>query len=234
MTWVDVKILRVVQETPVDRTFTLAVPPEHAAAFRFVPGQYLTVRDRSERPPRDWHFSLSGAPAPGGTVRVTVRGRGADARRIYDAPAGTVWRARPPAGDFRLVVEPGETLVLAAAGAGVTPFRALIEDLRARGHEDPLWLLHSARCSDELLFREEFTAWAASWATFHYVPTVTRPRPAWSGRTGRLGREILAEALARPEHARVYACGPGGFVDHVLDLARALGVPAARLAREQW
>ena len=232
MPWNDVTIERVVQETPLDRTFHLRLTAN--ATFEGVPGQYVVLRDPTEEPERDWYFSLSGLPDGEGRLRITVRGRGDPVRRIYDAPVGTGWRVQPPAGDFRIEAPTGEPVVLAAAGSGVTPFRAFIEHRLAAGIEDPIWLFHSARVAEELLFHREFEAWARDADAFHYVPTVTGDDTAWAGPRGRVDAKALAPAIDAPDAVRVYACGPGPFVDAALDCAASLGVPEARRLRERW
>ena len=233
MTWVDVTIAEVVQETPVDRSFVLAVPAAHRADFRFAPGQYVQLRDPADAEARDWYFSLSAAPNEEGTLRVTIRGRGEPVQRIYAAQPGTRWHALEPAGSFRLEASAGERVVLAGAGSGVTPFRAFVEHRSMRGSEDAVWLLHSARAAEELLFRREFLAWSDAIDVFTYVPTVTTASDAWNGRRGRVDTDLLREALGDPQRARIYACGPPRFVSTVLAKAAALGVPEERCLDER-
>jgi ferredoxin-NADP reductase len=234
MAWRDVTILRVVQETPCDRTFVLAPEAPLAPPEAFVPGQYVRLRDPAVRSDRAWAFSLSGVPEADGALRVTVRGRGPAVRHLYEAAAGTRWEATPPEGDFRVQALPGEVLVLVGAGSGVTPFRACLELRRRAGAQAPAWLLQSSRRAGELLFREEFEIWAREDASLHYVPTVTGADGAWSGRRGRLDAEALAPALGAPERVRVHACGPAAFVEHVHAAARRLGVAEERCLRESW
>lgn len=232
MPWSDVTIERVVQETPLDRTFYLA--PSRGASFVVTPGQHVVVRDPTEQPERDWYFSLSGMPTAAGALRITVRGRGEAVQRIYDAPPGTRWRVQPPAGSFHIEGRLGETVVLAGAGAGVTPFRAFVEQQLAAERAEPVWLFHTARGPDELLFHDEFAAWSVAAEAFTYVPSVTGDDAAWDGRQGRLDETTLEPAIPSPDAVRVYACGPGPFVEGTLELAAALGVPEGRRLRESW
>ncbi|MDJ0521210.1 MAG: hypothetical protein QNJ90_03970 [Planctomycetota bacterium] len=232
MTWVDVTIAEVIQETPLDRSFVLRVPAEHVPAFAFTAGQYVRLRDPADAEERDWYFSLSAAPNAEGTLRVTVRGRGDAVQGMYAAEAGTAWRAAPPEGDFRFEAQPGERIVLAGAGSGVTPFRAYVETRADTGDADGVWLLHSARGADELLFHAEFTRWSEAWDAFTYVPTVTGDAEAWTGRRGRIDADLLREALGDVASVRIYACGPPPFVNEVLAAAAELGVAPERCCRQ--
>ena len=232
MTWVDVTIAEVVQETEVDRSFVLAVPPEHRTALRFAPGQYVRLRDPRDATRRDWYFSLSGAPNEEGTLRITVRGTGAYVQPVYGARRGMIWRAAPPAGAFLITAPETGRVVLVAAGSGVTPFRAFLEHQAATDGDTPICLLQSARSAGELVFLEEFRAWSATRASFLYVPTVTGPDGGWGGRMGRIDARLLAEAVDAPDAARLFACGPRGFVDDMLELATGLGLAPAQVCGE--
>ena len=124
--------------------------------------------------------------------------------------------------------------MLAGAGSGVTPYRAFVEQRVRAGDEDPVVLLQSARTPEDLLFLEEFRAWSDAAKAFTHVPTVTSDAGDWSGRRGRIDADLLREAVGDPETVHVFACGPGDFVDTVLDLAADLGVPPARRLRERY
>ncbi len=233
MPWNDVTIVRVVQETPVDRTFHLA-PAPGGALLEGLPGQYLVLRDPTEEPARDWYFSLSGMPSKDGLLRFTVRARGEAVARIYDAPQGTAWVVKAPAGAFVVTAAEGEPVVLAAAGSGITPFRTFLEQRRTDGVQDPVWLFHCARGPQELLFGAELAAWAAEEPALNYRPRITGDDVAWDGPRGRLDTDALRPALADPAKVKFYACGPGPFVEAALDAAAALGVPEDRRLREAW
>ncbi len=234
MTWVEATIAHVVQETPLDRSFVLALPDAAHADFAFVPGQYVVVRDPNETPARDWYFSLSAAPNDQGTVRVTVRARGDAVQHIYGASEGATWLIQPPAGGFHVEASAGERVVLAAAGSGVTPYRAFVEHHAELGDDTPVWLLHCARTSAELLFHAEFAAWSDERSVFTYVPTVTAEEAGWTGRRGRIDAALVAEAVGDAAVARLYACGPGPFVEAVHERGARAGLTPERLVREAW
>lgn len=229
-------VARVTQETPQDRTLLLEPPPEARERMqRFVPGQFLVLHDTLDGAPIARAYSLSSAPdAP---LEITVRDMGTYGHHLYGLPVGARLHASPPRGHFTLEAQVQGPLLLAAGGAGLTPFRSFVRALAARGHRLPVAVLHSVRTPAELLFRAEFEALARAHPWLAYRPTVTRPQPGdgWSGPTGRLDAQRLAEALpAGPPPSLLYACGPTAFVDAALAAAAAVGLPANRLRRERW
>jgi 3-phenylpropionate/trans-cinnamate dioxygenase ferredoxin reductase subunit len=234
----EVEILRVEQETPVDRTFSLPVPAGAEAAFRFVPGQFLTVIDPEDdrKPPRRKPYSISSAPEDVGSLDVTVRDMGEFGKRFYAFPAGKRLRVIAPRGHFTLDATVTGELLLLAGGSGVAPYRGFVRHLRARGHDLPVTLAYSARVPEELVFDAEFRRHAREAAWFRYVPTVTRllETSPFDGLRGRLTADVLRPRVRDAANATLYACGPDSFVDAALVIGLALGVPPARLRKEKW
>lgn len=233
---VPLELVRVTQETPQDRTLRLEPPPaERERLQRFVPGQFLVLHDTLDGAPLARAYSLSSAP--GEPLEITVRDMGAYGHHLYGLPPGSVLQASPPRGHFTLEDDVQGPLLLAAGGAGLTPFRSFVRALVARGHAGPVSVLHSVRTPAELLFRAELEALAQAHPWLAYLPRVTRPQPGdgWAGLTGRLDAAGLAERLpTNPGHVRLYACGPSAFVEATLAAAASAGLAAGQLRRERW
>ena len=239
----DVPIAAVFDETPIDRTFTFRCPPGAVAAFRFRPGQFLTVSDPEDtvRPPRRRAYSISSSPGDGpidgpSVVEVTVRDGGDFGGRFFRWPVGKVLSLLPPRGHFTLDDVVADDLLLTAGGSGVTPYRGFVRWLRAAGHARPVTLLCSARVPAELVFHEEFVRHARECPWFRYVPTVTRlgPEDPWAGLRGRLDVERLRPFVRAPEATTIYACGPNELVDAMVAAAHVLGIPPEKRRREKW
>jgi ferredoxin-NADP reductase len=65
---------------------------------------------------------------------------------------------------------------------------------------------------------------------------LTREQPqGWDGRTGRIDRDLLAEAgWPAARRPLVYVCGPTGFVEGVADALVALGHEPSRIRTERF
>jgi ferredoxin-NADP reductase len=225
-----------VQETPKDRTLVFFVPAGAEQAFRFQPGQFITFRETVDGKALARSYSISSAPEQVGTFEITVRDAGFYGARLYALPDGSTLEAQPPRGGFTLDVTPGRRLLLAAGGSGVTPYRGFLRHLCARGRTDPVALVHSVRAPEELIFRAEFEATAGAHPWLTYVPTITRPPPpgSWAGREGRIDAALVWSLAPHPAQVLVYACGPNEFVDVLVTLARAAGIPPENVRREKW
>lgn len=236
MEWSESRIDAIVQETPMDRSFTLRIPRGEEAAYAFVPGQFLLVRDPDHPESGQRAYTISSAPGEGTGLDLTVRDMGRFGHQFYDLPLGKLLLVRPPQGRFVLDLDSGDDLVLVAGGSGVTPFRSFVRHLRALRTQRTVCLVQSARRREELVFREEFERHASELPWFDYLPTVTRADASdpWRGRRGRVDEDLLASRLPEPGRALLYTCGPGEFVKATLAMAEAVGVPADRRRKEQW
>lgn len=233
---VETHVASVVQETPIDRTLRLGVPPEARDAFAFTPGQFVVLHDPREAKPRRRAYSISSPPCDEPFLEITVRDMGTFGHTLYGMPAGSRIMMRAPAGRFVLQEEDGDHVLMAAGGSGVTPFRAFVGSMHARAAGTACTLVQSARVPAELVFHDTFHAWSHAHHPFTYVPTVTRAAAddPWPGARGRIDARLLAPHVRDPARTRFYACGPEAFVQAMLALADALHIPSARQHKEQW
>lgn len=229
----EIRVVEVLQETPIDRTIRFEVTDDERAPFAFEPGQHVCIWDPDDAETKRY-FSISGGDAAARTFQVTIRRSKEAEPPFYALPVHQALRMAKPAGSFVLAYAPGDRLLLVGGGSGITPFRAYVEALARVNDAPPTTVVQSVREAGELLFRAEFEAWAAKAPWFTYAPIVTGSDEDWAGRKGRLDKHVLEGLIDDPEHTIVCACGPGGFVDTVLESARALGVPEGRCRREGW
>lgn len=105
-------------------------------------------------------------------------------------------------------------LLLVGGGSGIVPLRAMLRHWLAAERPVAARLLHSARSSEDVIYRDELARLAA----FEEVDVriaLTREWPEdWEGHRGRIDRALLDEVAWPPqEDPRVYLCGPTGFVE---------------------
>ena len=110
--------------------------------------------------------------------------------------------------------------VLFAGGIGITPLLAMAEHLHAHGL--PFTLHYSARTPGRAAFRRRLQE----------SPFAARVRLHIDSEG--TGLDTKAALSACPPGTHVYVCGPAGYIDHVLDTARALGWADDRLHREYF
>lgn len=212
----------------------------------FVPGQFIQVHfSYADGTPAKRSYSLATihdhALGPGEAVEIAVSYvPGGAATALFEGLAeGGHVQASGPFGRFCLM--PGDRnarYLLIATGTGVTPYRSMLPQLQAlmaeRGVE--VVLLQGARTPAELLYGDEFRAFADAHPGFRYVPCLSRELPADPHPDVRHGyvQQHLGEFA--PDAARdiAYLCGNPDMVDACFEALKADGLPVAQIRREKY
>jgi len=180
-------------------------------------------------------YSLSAAPRRD-RVQITAKDLGDGSNRLATLRPGTKVLIEGPYGRLTGQHRVGRRVAMLACGIGITPMRALLEDLRYGPGEAVL--LYRARSEPDLVFRRDLDRLARQRGiAVHYL---TGPRIV--GRSSWLPRQYTAlrdqDALLGfvPDLAvhDVFVCGPDQWMDAACTAALAAGLPAAQLHQERF
>jgi ferredoxin-NADP reductase len=233
LTWQVATVDSVHDETASVRTIELSVPDwaGHQA------GQHLDVRLTAE----DGYSaerSYSIASAPDEPLAITVERLDDGEVSPYlteELRAGDEIEIRGPIGGYFIWTGDDSVtpLLLVAGGSGVVPFRSILRHRHNVGSEVPIRLLYSARSLPDVIYRTELDHADDGIAVIY---TLTRQQPpGWTGHSGRLDRQLLAEAAWPAEQDPLaFACGPTPFVEAVASGLIDLGYPGGRIRTERY
>ena len=120
-----------------------------------------------------------------------------------------------PYGDMQLPAQP-QSLILLAAGSGITPMYSLLQDMVKSGRlgGTSVILMYWVKTFADAAFKAQFEAWAEQFPNFTFQVFYTQEP---SLKHSRLNSEQL-EDLAPIEQSAVFACGPSGFTTQVEQL----------------
>src|SRR4051794_23370454 len=215
--------------------------PEGAALPPARPGQYLTLRLRSEGDARSVlrNYSLSGPPgAP--YLRITVK-------REPEGTASGYLHTRLAVGDELEVGAPRGTFILdqtrapvllISAGIGATPVLAMLHALAEEHSDREIWWLHGARSRRDHVFATEAARLLGGLANVRTHIYYSAPGPDDREgrdfeRAGRLTSSLLA-TLDPPHDAEAYLCGPAVFMEEISAGLAALGLDASHIHTEPF
>ena len=228
----------------------LAFLRDDGQALDFIPGQYVRIHLRAaDGSELRRSYSLATvhdhALGPGEAVELAVSYiPGGTATVLFEhlAPGDRI-EASGPYGDFRLEPEDrNRRYLLVASGTGVTPFRSMLPELERlmaeRGLE--VVLLLGARSPEELLYGDEFRAFAERHPGFRFVPCLSRELPAPGSlhahpdvREGYV-QTHLAEFAPDPVHDIAYLCGNPAMVDAAVQILAGFGLPDTHIRHEKY
>jgi 3-ketosteroid 9alpha-monooxygenase subunit B len=229
MAYNQLRIAKIIQETPDARSFVLEIPPDLAEKYRYKAGQFLTFRVPFPDGAFNRCYSLSSAPETDGQPKVTVKrvAGGKGSNWFHDAlKEGGTLDVLPPAGRF--VLPAGDApLLLFGGGSGITPMMSLIKSALKTGMRR-MRLFYANRDKPSIIFDAEFEALAK--ANSDRLEIINH-LDAEQGITTK--DEILA-ALKDFETAEAYLCGPGPFMTLVETTLLGAGLPRERVLIERF
>ena len=216
----------------------------------FIPGQFLQVHfPLADGTQARRSYSLATRHerplAAGDAVEIAVSYvPGGAATALFEGmPLGGTVDASGPFGRFCLLPQDANRrYLLIGTGTGITPYRAMLPQLAAlmasRGRE--VVLLQGARTPDELLYGDEFRAFAEAHPGFRYLPCFSRTLPPAGSpqahadvRHGYV-QNALAELAPDPAGDIAYLCGNPHMVDACFEALKAAGLPIPQIRREKY
>jgi predicted ferric reductase len=187
-------------------------------------GQYLQWRFLA--PGLWWHahpYSLSALPRPP-YLRVTIKGLGDQSQAVARLKPGTRVIVEGPYGTFTRHRLMASRVVLIGAGVGVTPLRALLEDLPA---STAVTVVVRARSTAHVVHGRELAELVEHRKGHYYELCGSRSEVQLDERTMR-------GLVGNLHDADVFVCGPSDFTDTVVATAKRLGARPDRLHFETF
>ena len=223
----------------------LAFERDDGTPFAFVPGQFLQIHfhyDDGTPTKRSYSVATVGdgkAPVQRIEIAVSYVEGGAATELLSTLDEGGTIEASGPYGRFCLMDGDTNTrYLLVATGTGVTPYRAMLPQIRTltQSRGCTFALVYGARNESELLYGEEFEAFAREVPGFTFHPCLSRTPRAVPRPHDRHGRAQVALGELGPNAATdiAYLCGNPNMVDEAFALLKEAGLPVPHIRREKY
>jgi len=216
----------------------------------YIPGQFIQIHfTLADGSPARRSYSLATqhdhALGPGEAVDIAVSyvAGGAATALFEGMPLGGSVDASGPFGRFCLLPQDANRrYLLIGTGTGITPYRAMLPQLDTlmRTRRVEVVLLQGARTPEELLYGEEFRAFAEAHAGFRYLPCLSRELPAAGSAQAHADvrhgyvQNVLPELSPDPAADIAYLCGNPNMVDACFEALKAHGLPVPQIRREKY
>ena len=237
----DLTVTSVRHDTEDAVVVGFAIPGPLADAYRFEPGQYLTLRATIGGEEVRRSYSIC-SPVGADTVEVGIRRieGGAFSGFAQGLEPGAILSVMTPQGQFTAPLGGRHRYLLVAAGSGITPMMSIARSVLASEPESLVTLLYANRSTVSVMFREALEELKDRYLTrFRVTHVMDEEAQHVELLNGRLDREKLETmatrgVIAPAEADAIYICGPAPMMEAAEAAFLAMGVPAERLRLERF
>jgi ring-1,2-phenylacetyl-CoA epoxidase subunit PaaE len=220
------------RETPDAVSIAFAVPDELKDAYRFTPGQYLTLRTDQHGEELRRSYSISSG-LDDGELRVAVKRveGGRFSRLVNEAlrPGHSI-EVMTPMGRFGIVPDArsARTYVGLACGSGITPILSIVKSVLTREPKSRFFLFYGNRTTNGIIFREALEdlkdRFVERLSVFHVLSREAQDVAILNGRLDQEKIALLLRTIVPASSVdHVFVCGPGTMLDDAEAALKALG-----------
>lgn len=236
------KIADVRRETPEAVSIAFSVPPELNEAYRFNPGQHLTLRTHVNGAEVRRSYSICVAPDDG-ELRVAVKkvdGGLFSTLANEDIKPGDEIDVMTPQGRFGVALDPNaaRTYVAIVAGSGITPLMSILRTVLMHEPKSRVALIYGNRTTQSIIFREALEdvkdRFMDRFTVHHVLSREHQEIPLFDGRIDGAKLDALLHTLPQDGIDQAFLCGPGGVIEEGKAALLRFGLPVERIHVEYF
>ena len=209
--------------------------------FDYLPGQFITVHFERDGKIVRRSYSIANVPAHNNRIEFAAGyvegGPGTDL--LFNLKPGDTININGPFGRLILKDKMPKRYILVATSTGVTPYRAMLPELKRRLALNPaleVVILLGVQKSQGVLYGDEFSAWADASPQITFRAHLSREKPcdlrsyehAGHVQTSFPGLDL------NPETDHVYLCGNPAMIDESFDYLKEKGFAMQHIIREKY
>lgn len=209
--------------------------------FHYLPGQFITIHFEHEGHLLKRSYSIANAPTQNNRIELSagfVAG-GPGTELLFHLSPGDQISISGPYGRLILKDEIPKRYILVATSTGVTPYRAMLPELKKRIHAIStleVIIIQGVQTREDVLFLNEFLDFV------HHTPrTQFRAQLSRHNASSLLDYEhtgyvqhAFTELQLNPAQDLVYLCGNPGMIDDSFNDLKAMGFSMPQVIREKY
>ena len=218
-----------------DRTKHFEFETRNGSQFEYQPGQFISMDVEVDGKRCVRSYSVASSPHHDNRfdLCLNIIPHGLVSSWLFHLQPGERIQFRGPFGGFTLREPLGPVSAFIATGTGIAPIRAMLQYAYQAPNPAEVWLLFGVRKEADILYREEFERLARDNPGFHFIPTLSRPEPGWTGHTGYVQKQVT-RYLAGKRGLHAYVCGLNKMVNDVCQQLLAMGYDQSALSFEKY
>jgi ferredoxin-NADP reductase len=210
-------------------------------AFRYVPGQFITIHFEHEGKQLKRSYSIANSPQEDNCIEFAAGyfEGGPGTELLFHLEPGDNIQINGPFGRLILKDQDPKRYILVATSTGVTPYRAMIHELTRRIQEQPnleVVILQGVQKREELLYSSEFQALAEQHPQVTFKPCLSRlsTTELHNHEFGGYVQHTFPTLNLNPEQDIVYLCGNPGMIDEAFSYLKDQGFSMQHIIREKY
>jgi ring-1,2-phenylacetyl-CoA epoxidase subunit PaaE len=252
--FIPLTIREIRQETSEAVSILFDYPPGNKEAFSFKPGQFLTIKWKSDGQEYRRSYSICSVPEDpyiAIAVKEVSKGKVSPflARTIK---AGDTLDVMIPEGKFTADFNPEKKRIifLMGAGSGITPLMSILRTALETEPKSNVVLLYGSRSESQIIFKSELDQLSEKYKGQLYVyHTLSKPddsgflksifgkkKSEWQGLKGRISPKHILDVLDKHPQTRepsiFYLCGPGDFIQMAERTLQTSGIKDEMIRKE--
>lgn len=232
-TFYPLRVQSVQRETTDCVSVTFEVPTNLKATFRYLPGQYLTLRTQLEGEEVRRSYSICSAVTDA-HLRVAIKKLPGGRFSTFandQLQAGDTLEVMPPMGRFTLSLDADRAghYVGFAAGSGITPVMSILKSVLTCEPQSRFTLFFGNRTTDSIIFREDLEALKNRFlnrlSLHHILSREHTGSDLFSGRIDGQKTGYFLDHLIDPEAVDgFFICGPERMIHDLRDQLYGRGI----------
>lgn len=210
--------------------------------FDYLPGQFITVHFERDNKAFKRSYSIANVPSQNNRIEFAAGfvegGPGTDL--LFNLKPGDSININGPFGRLILREELPKRYVFVATSTGITPFRAMLDELDRRLKVNSslnIVILQGVRNQEQVLYADEFLAFAAKFpGRVLFRAQLSRPEDdnlkphEFKGYV----QHAFPELKLNPAEDLVYLCGNPSMIDQSFDYLKEQGFSIQQVIREKY
>lgn len=233
------QVSEITQETADCVSVVFDVPESLKADYKYVQGQYLTLKMTVDGEEIRRSYSLCSSPVTDSELRVAVKkvANGKGSTWINEKlNIGDTVDVMTPMGNFFSTLAPSNKkhYVLFAGGSGITPMLSILKSVIAIEPDSRITLIYGNRDEQSVIFKKQIDELAQKNAARFTAIHVLENPPAGTDAlyTGMLLPEkvkaVFDKHVGLADNNEYFICGPGPMMENVKKVLAELKAPADR------
>lgn len=198
---------RIILEAP--DVVSLYISGQSITNYKFQAGQFANLTFLSKKHFFTHPFSFSAAPGQK-EIRFSIKASGDFTNKISDLPLKTRVVIDGPLGQLTQKASSRNKYLLLGGGIGITPLRALAEELSNKSRDTIL--IYGARTPNDLIFKNELEKLKIK---IFFLLSRSKEKPAANFEHGRMNHEKISRLVPDFLQREIYLCGPDEMIVNV-------------------